>query len=171
MRETDLEQIDSTDQYRESRITYLGTRSKRGTTLVEILFAVFMLLACAAVLSATTPIASMSRYKAEMSNKAAGIAQKQLEAIKAAGYANAATTQLVTYGLIDNNTDLGGGTFSFTNSDSANLDNPAKVLPSGTGTVKIEQLATDLRRVTVTVSWNERGTTRSFTVGTLIANI
>lgn len=149
----------------------LISRSRRGTTLVEVMFAAFMLLLCAAVLSATTPIASLSRYKAEQSNKAAGIAQKQLEAIKAAGYANASASQLVTFGLIDNTTALPDSSYSFTNSDSANLDNPAKVLPLGTGKVKLEQLATDLRRVTVTVTWDQRGTTRSFSVGTLIANI
>lgn len=152
-------------------MAHCKSRNRRGTTLIEVLFAVFMLLACAAVLSATAPVATLSRYKAELSNKAAGIAQKQLEAIKAQGYANAAASQLVTFGLIDSATEVATNTYSFTNSDSANLDNPAKVLPSGTGTVKIEQITTDLRRVTITVNWNERGTARSFTVGTLIANI
>lgn len=144
---------------------------KGGQTLIEVLFAAFMLLACAAVLSATTPIATMSRYKAEQMNRAAGIAQKELEAIKAAGYANATASQLVTYGLIDSTTQTATNTYTFTGSDAANFDNPSKVLPSGTGTVLLEQPAVDLRRVTVTVTWDERGTTRSFSVGTLIANI
>jgi hypothetical protein len=37
--------------------------------------------------------------------------------------------------------------------------------------VKIEQVDLDLRRVTVTVQWNERRGTQTVTVGTLVANL
>ena len=45
------------------------------------------------------------------------------------------------------------------------------VLPAGTGTIKIEQVDIDLRRIIVTVSWTERGTPRNVVVGTLVANL
>jgi Tfp pilus assembly protein PilV len=150
---------------------YRGTK-RTGSTLIEVLFGVFIVTLCALIVAATTPTASMARFKAEQMNKAAGLAQKQLEAIKALGYVNATPANLASNGLIDSTSPIDTNTYSFTNSDSANLDNPSRILPSGTGTVKLETVSTNLVRVTVQVKWNERGTaTRNVTIGTLIANL
>lgn len=144
---------------------------RRGFTLIEVLIAIMMIAVAAAAMAASMPIANISRGRASLQNKATGLAQKQLEAIRGLGYSNATSTQLATAGLIDSTTTVATNTYSFTNSDSTALDNPAKILPSGTGTVSIVQADLDLRQVIVTVSWVDRGVTRSFTVGTLIANI
>lgn len=147
-------------------------RTKKGLTLIEAMFAIFLVAACAGIVAATTPIASMSRVKAEAMNKATGIAQKQLEAIRGAGFANCNPTQLNAAGLIDSTTPVATNTYSFTNSDLPKFDNPATVLTGGAGTVKIEQINMDLIRVTVTVSWVARGpVTRQVSIGTVIANI
>lgn len=148
-----------------------SSRKRSGFTLIEVLFAIFLVATAAGIVIATLPIANNSRGRADMQNKAVGLAQKELEAIRGMGYANAAASQLVTYGLIDSATPTTGTTYSFTNSDSAAFDNPARLLPSGQGSVTITQSDIDLKQVTVTVTWVERGVTRSFTTGTLIANL
>jgi hypothetical protein len=124
------------------------------------------------MIAATTPTATTSRMKAEEMNRAMGLAQKELESIKGLGYVNVDATQLAGYGLLDSATPISGTTYSFTNVDNASLDSCGQILKNGTGTVLIEQVETDVRRVTVTVSWKERGVTnRSVTVGGVIANL
>lgn len=142
---------------------------RRGFTFIEALFAVFLVGLSATVLTATMPVAHGSRHKADLAGKAMGLAQKQLETIRGAGYANLIPTELYSEGLIDSTTPVATDTYRSTNVDSAQLDNVAKVLPSGQSTVKVEQVELELRRITVTVTWVEKGKTRSFAVGTLVA--
>lgn len=148
-------------------------RKQRGFTLIEVLFAIFLVVVCAYVVMATMPIANTSRAKASDLDKAMGLAQKQLEAIRGLGYANLTATQLASYGLIDSANPINGttDTYSFTNSDSANLDNPGLILTNGSGTVQIDQVSPDLRRVVVNVNWRDRVQYKNFSVGTLIANL
>lgn len=145
-----------------------------GFTLVDAMFGIFLLAIAAAIVSATTPIASVSRVKSDQLNRAAGAAEKEIEAIRNAGYANCSASQLATLNILDNANPVTGttDTFTFTNVDAGVSDSLATILPSGTGTVRIEQADLDLRRVTVTVTWKERGvTTRTYTLGTLLANL
>jgi hypothetical protein len=78
---------------------------------------------------------------------------------------------MYSYGLVDSSTPIATDTYSFTNADSLANDNPAKVLPSGTGSVKVEQLDFDLRRVTITITYRDRSNTRTVRLGTLVANL
>ncbi|MBC8064748.1 MAG: hypothetical protein H7Y17_07960, partial [Chlorobia bacterium] len=71
----------------------------------------------------------------------------------------------------DSTAEVATGTYAFTNTDNTNLDSPATVLTQGTGRVKIEQIDLDLRRVTVTINWSDRGQAKSVALGTLIANL
>jgi type II secretory pathway pseudopilin PulG len=147
-------------------------KKTRAFTLVEALFALFLMALCAAIVAASTPVASRARVKADYLNKATGIAQKELEAIRGLGYPNITSDQLLANKLIDSTTALSPNTYSFTNTDLPNNDSPAKILPSGTGTVLIEQPAANLRRVTVTVNYKEMyGANRQIVIGTLIANL
>lgn len=146
-------------------------RTRKGFTFVEVLFAIFLVVTSATIALATMPLSTSARVKADLNNRATSLAQKQLEAIRGRGYANATAAQLLSLGLIDSTTEVTPSTYAFTNNDNAALDNPAKVLPQGTGTVKVEQVDLDLRRITITVTWVDRGTTRSMVVGTLIANL
>jgi type II secretory pathway pseudopilin PulG len=139
--------------------------------LIEVVFAIFLVATGAAIIAATMPISNSSRAKADLQNKAVGLAQKQLEAVRGLGYANITAGQLYSYGLIDSTTPISTNTYSFTNTDYSSYDNPSRVLPTGTGWVKIEQVDLDLRQITIGVTWNDRGTTRSYTLGTLVANL
>ena len=153
----------------------MGSNMKRnrksGVTLIEVLFAMFLVVACALIVAATMPIADIARGKADLMNKANGLAQKQLEAIRGVGYANANPTSLVGYNLIDSTSPITTNTYSFSNSDGANLDNPSRILPNGTGSVKIEQIQPNLIRITVNVSYSDNQRNRSVTLGTLVANL
>ena len=146
-------------------------RRRSGFSFIEVLFAVFMVAISASIVAATLPISTNARARADYSNKATGLIQKQLETIRGLGYQNATVAQLYANGVIDSTSEISSNTYPFSNSDSTARDNPARILPSGTGTVKVEQIDLDLRRVTVTVSWVDRGVTRTIVDGTLIANL
>lgn len=147
------------------------TKTVRGFSLIEVLFAIFLASICAMILAASMPVANNSRARADLYNKATSLAQKQLEAISGLGYANATPAQLESFNLIDSATPVGTNTYSFSNVDIAQLDNPAQVLPNGSGTVEVSQVDLDLRKVVVTVNWVDRGRNRSLKLGTLIANL
>lgn len=148
-------------------------RARRGFSLLEVLFAVFLAAVCATILAATMPVANNSRARANMNNKATSLAQKQVEAIRGLGYANATPEQLQKFNLIDSLQPIEGttDTYSFTNVDSAVGDNPSQILPSGQGFVRLQQVDLDLRRVTVEVRYQDRGRQKSVRLGTLIANL
>lgn len=139
--------------------------------MIETLIALFVAVSCAAIVGATMPAATASRARADLSNRAVGVAQKELESIRSVGYPNVTPAALLSRGYIDSVTPVTTNTYSFTNSDGAQTDSVAQLLPSGTGTVKIEDVEAELRRVTVTVSWVDRGITKTYVVGTLVANI
>lgn len=146
-------------------------RIRKGFTLIEVLFAVFMTLMCATILAATMPIATASRERADANNKATSIAQKQLEAIRGLGYGNITPGQLLAYKLIDSVTPVSDSTYSFKNVDKDAKDSVANVLPGGDGNVMIEQLDTDLRRVTVIVTYDDRNGKQEVRIATLVANL
>jgi type II secretory pathway pseudopilin PulG len=146
-------------------------KRRKGSSLIEVLFASFLVALCASVLAASIPTATKSRLKATYSGLALSLAQKELEAIRTRGYANVSGSQLASLGLLDSATPVSSGTFSFTNVDHPLYDSPARVLPGGEGFVTIEQVDLDLRRVTVRVEWTEGGQRKALTLGTLIANL
>lgn len=146
-------------------------RASRGFSFVEILFAVFLLGICASIVIATMPVANISRERANRNNIATGVAQKQIEAIRGRGYANASSTQLLAVGLIDSTTEVSPNAWAFTNSDAANGDSVANLMPGATGFVRVEQVSIDLRRVTVVVTYPYRGRNQTVTLGTMIANL
>ncbi len=146
-------------------------RRLRGISYVEITLALFLMTASATIVAVTMPISTISRGKADLFNKAQNLAQKQLERVKAAGYPNLTGTQLNNLGIVDSATPTTGTTFSWTDSDSGVSHSPGTVLPSGTATLTIDQVDTDLRRVTLTVNYSDRGRALTYSVGTLIANL
>lgn len=146
-------------------------KSKRGYLLIEALFAIFFIFMAAMIVTATLPVSNVSRYEAQLQDKAMDLAQKQVEAIRTLGFANATAGQLASNGLIDNTTEVANNTFTFTNVDSANLDNPATVLPNGAGTVTVNSLSSDFTQLIVTVTWTNQGTPETYSVGTLLAQL
>ena len=135
------------------------------------MLSVFMVTCAAAILASAMPVATISRTKANYVNKAANFAQKEVELMKAQGYANLTPEKLEAVDLIDNTTTVATNTYACNTTDSAVGDRVGDLLPTGTATVMIEQLDIELKRITVTVNWKEKGKNRSFVVASLVANI
>jgi hypothetical protein len=137
------------------------------------LYAIFLVLTAALIVAATMPVATVSRTMTSYEDKAMDLAQKQMEAIRTAGFANCTPGQLASLGVIDSTNPVGDNpnVYSFTNSDSANRDNPSLVLPSGAGTVELDTLSLNMTRVLITVTWSDHGTPRSYQIGSLEANL
>jgi hypothetical protein len=117
------------------------------------------------------PVATASRVRADMNNKATSLAQQQMEAIRGAGYANLAPDKLVTATLIDSTSPVSANKYRFTNNANTQRDNPANILPAGKGYVTITQYSTDVKEVVVEVEYSDRGTTRTIRLATLVANL
>ncbi len=149
----------------------MNTRRLKGMSYVEVMLALFLMTASIAIVASTMPLSTIARGKADLYNKAQNLAQKELERVRALGYPNATATQLVSNGLIDSATATSGTTYSWTNVDASASHSPAIVLPSGAGQLTLEQVDTDLRRITVTVSYSDRGKALTYSTGTLIANL
>jgi type II secretory pathway pseudopilin PulG len=149
----------------------IPNRRKRGFSFVEVLCGVFLVTCCAAIVAAAMPVATVGRTKARYVNLATGLVQKELELIRGRGYPNITSSALASAGLIDSATEVDTATYSFTAVDSGPKDEVSRVLPSGVGRVKIEQADLELRRITVWVTWSERGVTKTYQSGTLVANL
>ncbi|MCE9559122.1 MAG: hypothetical protein K8R88_09240 [Armatimonadetes bacterium] len=144
---------------------------KSGFSLLEVLSSIFIAAACATVLSATIPVATKSRIRADYSNKATSIAQRQLERIRGQGYANLTPASLYADGIIDNVTPVSANTYTFNSVDTSTNDSCSQVLPGGSGTVTIVQSDTDLRQVTVTINYNMDNRPKTVVLGTMVANL
>lgn len=151
-------------------MTNMTPKKTAGNTLVEVMFAVFLALVCAMIFAAAMPTAASSRKKADNYNTAVAVAERQMEAIKAVD-PGLKPEQLFAAGLIDSTTPVETNTWSFTAVGSATNDDAAKVLKDGVARIKIELVEVELRRVTVTVSWKERGQNRNVTLATLVADL
>jgi prepilin-type N-terminal cleavage/methylation domain-containing protein len=146
-------------------------RFRKGFSLLEVLFAVMITATCGALLAATIPIANSSRARANYLTLSTTLAQKQLEAVRAIGYANLTADQMFTYGLIDSRTAVATNTWPCCNIDAAQNDSPARILPRGAATVKVEQVDVDLKRITVEVTYRDQDETKRVTLATLVANL
>jgi type II secretory pathway pseudopilin PulG len=145
-----------------------------GFTLVEVMLAAFLMALAAALAAATVPIAHIERQRAELTMKAAGLAQKEIETIRVGGYAEASAAQLYAVGLIDSTTPVSGttSTYTFNTVDASVPDNAPTILPSGNATITITEATIGLRQIVITVTWYDGSLheTQSYTAGTVICN-
>lgn len=151
----------------------MSTNRKRnkGFTLVETMLSVFMVGCAAAILAAAMPVATVSRTKANYVNRASNFAQKEIELMKALGYPNLTADKLEAADLIDSTSQVSTDTYACNQTDSAVGDRVGDLLPSGTATVKIEQVDLELKRVTMTINWKEKGRNVNYSVASLVANL
>lgn len=152
-------------------MTTVKKRNQHGFSMMEGLFAIFLAAISAIIFAAALPAANSSRSRADMLNKAVGIAQKQMEAMKAAGYTRLNGPDLYEIGLLDSPSPGGNGMMPFTNVDTNAYDSPSQVLPQGKGYVGIEQVALDLRSLIIRMEWTDRGNDRNIVIASFVANL
>lgn len=157
------------------------TKRVRGFTLIEVLFGITLLGVAATAFAAMYPISARLQASARNRAQAARIAQREMESLRRLPFGNLvniAQLQIASPAVID--TSALTPPYSFTNIAADGSNTVASLLPSGTGTVMIEDvsatdpsavslLQTNLRRLTVTVSWDDRGKTRSVVVSSLVS--
>ncbi len=146
-------------------------RLNRGFSFIEMMLTVFLVTVCAGIVATAMPTATIGRQKSMYRNRAVALAQKQMEAIKRLSYPNITANALLTASLIDSTTEVATNTYSFTNVDSLVADDAPRLLPSGAGRVTIEQPDIELKRVIIRITWSENGQTKTYEIGTLVANL
>lgn len=117
------------------------------------------------------PVSTVSRTKANYLNLASNFAQRQIELMKAQGYANLDKTRLEALDIIDSTAEVATNTYACNQVDVDVNGRVGDLLPSGTATVKVEQIDIELKRLTVTVNWSERGRSRNYVLSSLVANL
>jgi hypothetical protein len=133
------------------------------------MLSVFMVTCAGAILASAMPAATVSRVKGNYLNRAANFAQKEIELMKAQTYSNLTPVKLLSADIIDSTAPISTDTYSCNSTDAAVGDRVTDVLPNGSASVKVEQIDIELKRITVTVSWTEKGRNRSYSVGSLVA--
>lgn len=145
-------------------------RRARAFTLAEIVLSIFLLGVVAVVFGALFPVSQRLSGGAKWRAMAMALAQRRMEAVKLLGYGNLTYDGLRAYGLIDANPNT--SPFSFTNTDDTSRESPARMLPNGQGQIIVEDVAWDVRRVIVRVSWRDmNGQTRQVELRTLVTNL
>lgn len=145
-------------------------RRRRAFTLMEVVLSIFLLAVVAVIFGALFPIGQRLSGGAKWRAVALMLAERRMEAVKLLGYGNLTYDGLRAYGLID--TSPNTSPFSFTNTDDASNESPAKMLPQGTGQIVVEDVAWDVKRVIVRVSWQDvNGRTQTVELRTLVTNL
>ncbi|MEP0765283.1 MAG: hypothetical protein HRF45_01905 [Fimbriimonadia bacterium] len=145
-------------------------RTRRGFTLTEVLFAGFLVTIAALAMAAALPLGHFARQKADLTNKAAGLANRQLEEVRSVGYPNLDPSTLQGLGIIDSIT-RGDHGYPFTNASSNRGDAVSTLLPNGQAWLDLYDIGLDLKSVVITVQWTEKGRTRTVRMATMIGNL
>jgi len=139
-------------------------KSRRGAGLVDVIATILILGTTGAIFATVFPASFSCSAQARQYKLATAIAQRKMEQLRASEYESLTQPLLLAAGLIDNTST--GPPYSFTSVDSL-----SDQLPQGAGSLSVADVATDQRRVTVTVSWLAKtGQTRSIELTTLFAD-
>ena len=149
-------------------ITVRVLKCNKGTMLIDVMIAIYMLAVVGVIYAATVGVSAISQAKADQLTKATVIANREMESIKNVGYGNATYAGLAFYKLID--TNPGTPPYGF-NTVGATSDRVGSILPSGTGTVYITDISTTMRQIIVTVTWQSVKCTRSVVISSELADL
>lgn len=117
--------------------------SRRGAGLVDVMVTVFLVAMAGLIFATAFPAATSCSRQAQEYKIATSLAQMKMEQLRSLKYELDNTTYLSTNGILDADT-----TDSFTN-----VGHIAEQLTNGTGTLELEDIADDMIKITVTVSW------------------
>ncbi len=140
----------------------------RGFTVAELMLTVGLLGVLVLAYAALMPAGIRTGAHASRRQVATEIAQSVLERTRLAGYNNMTYEGLRQYGLIADVPQT--SPFTLSTAGPATL-NPSLVLPQGSGTIQVEDVSFDVRRVTVTIRWRDPNSpARSVVMATLVTN-
>jgi len=156
-----------------------GRINRRGFTLAEVALALIIFLMMTLMFAAVFPIAIRAAHYSNNYAQAALLAQHKLDQLRSAGFDKLDCTDLVNLGVVDQNSQACGPSYTFTGVD--NLDS---FFPSGTaGVISITDYSTlsnvknpppagTVFVVTVTLTWPGSGTVSgSYTTSAMIVSM
>jgi hypothetical protein len=137
---------------------------RRGAGLVDLIVAIFLLGTTGAIFSAAFPTGITASRQAQDYKIATAIVQRKSEQLRTMSYESLTQPLLTAAGTIDSS-DV-SSPYSFTS-----VDNVASQLTSGTGSLEIEDVSSDVKRVRITVTWlGQSQDQRSLQATTLFAD-
>ncbi len=126
-------------------------KARRGTTLIEIMAAVFVLALTVIAAGALFPLSATMRDRSGSFSRASAVMQRKLEQVRKLEVDDITTSNLRSLGIVDQNfAYVSGGTgfYYFTT-----VDKLAEDFPQPSGYLIFTGLNTDLVRADVYLSW------------------
>jgi prepilin-type N-terminal cleavage/methylation domain-containing protein len=125
-------------------------RARPGYSLIEVMVATFLLSLGVLIFSALAPVSAKASKMNGNYAQAVSIAQHKVDELRAVGYGRLNHTDLVAAGVIDASPATEPYKFD-------GVDTLASYYPIFTSSITTEDVATDLKKATVTVSWTGLG--------------
>lgn len=120
--------------------------SRRGFGLIDVVLTIAIMTTAGLVFATVFPAGYTCLGQAREYKTASAIAQQKIEQLRAMNYQSLTQPLLRSAGVIDTSPEE--SPYSFTD-----VDNIADQLCQGTGTLSIENVSSDVKRVRVTISW------------------
>jgi prepilin-type N-terminal cleavage/methylation domain-containing protein len=135
-------------------------RPKSGYTLIEVMVSMFLVSLGAIMFSAMMPMAAKGSRMVANYQQASSIVQHKIDELRAVGYGRIDYTDLQSVGIIDASPT--SAPFSF-----SGVDGLTNIYPTATGTLSVSDFSSDIKQVTVTLTWT--GSPIKQDIGTLTA--
>lgn len=143
---------------------YGAPRSRRGSTMIDVLVTAFLLAMAGIVFGAAFPSGFSCSRKAQSYKLAAAIAQRKMEQLRSLNYESLTYAHLRAAGAIDASPSV--SPYEFTSTDSIGTH-----LAGGAGQIEVDDITSTLRRARITVSWRDKGeAVRSITLTGMFAD-
>lgn len=148
---------------------FKGSRTQKGFSVVDCLFAFLVLGIGSLSLMALLSTLGRSHYMSDEMSRAVQIATRQLEQLRIVKYENLEPEKLSSLGLIDPWDGTGPLTFSKLPGEEAVKFSVSHSLKKGIGEVEINDINDTVREVIVRVKWESpSGKTRSVELSTVV---
>lgn len=125
-------------------------RGRRGFTLVEPLVGIFILALTGAMFYALMPTATKTGKMVGNSSQAASLVQHKIDQLRGVGYGRLTYKELSNAGIVDTSPNTSPFSFKV-------VDNLNSLYTNPVATVTVSDFTTDIRQVTVTLTWSGNG--------------
>ncbi len=140
--------------------------SSRGFTLIEVVISLVVFSVLVLIFAASIPLAHMAADQNGQYAQATSLCQHKIDQLRAMGYGRMNYTELLEAGRIDDS--YTSSPYHFTV-----VDDLETYLPGSEGTLAIDDVGLDVKKITITVSWKtalHRPKTSTMSLSALIAN-